>query len=414
MLTLGEKNELIEEIGLLAIRYLEDNVENMSSPTFEEDIENNLLSILELQVQHLYTDDNKGFIIAELNELIYYTLNTIIYKHYIPKRSLFNRKSNFKTPKLIAKLENKIQSLENIPQAEQRTEEWYKERHQRITASNAYKCLGSESMKNHIIYENCRPVEVPDSAKEDEAPYVNTNTPCHHGQRYEPVSVLYYEYMYNTTVGEFGCIPHRDYCFIGASPDGINIDKKSDLYGRMLEIKNIKNRDITGIPKLEYWVQMQLQMETCELNECDFLETRFVEYESETEFNSDGDFQKTADGKFKGIIKHFINGNKPHYEYSPFNANEEEYKQWEEDIMKKNSDKTWLEDIYWKLSEISCVLVLRNRKWFKNIIGKMENVWNTILFERENGYEHRAPRKRQKTAPIAEKKVIEECSIIIE
>ena len=55
------------------------------------------------------------------------------------------------------------------------------------------------------------------------------------------------------------------------------------------------------------------------------------------------------------------------------------------------------------MSEISCVLVLRNRKWFKNIIGKMENVWNTILLK-ENGYEHRAPRKRQKTTPIAEKK----------
>ena len=30
---------------------------------------------------------------------------------------------------------------------------------------------------------------------------------------------------------------------------GINVDKKSPLFGRMLEIKNIVNREITGIPK---------------------------------------------------------------------------------------------------------------------------------------------------------------------
>ena len=45
----------------------------------------------------------------------------------------------------------------------------------------------------------------------------------------------------------------------------------------MLEIKNIVNREINGIPKKEYWIQMQLQMEVCDLGECDFLETRFKE-----------------------------------------------------------------------------------------------------------------------------------------
>jgi hypothetical protein len=45
----------------------------------------------------------------------------------------------------------------------------------------------------------------------------------------------------------------------------------------MLEIKNISNRIIDGIPKEEYWVQMQIQMETCDLDECDFVETRFKE-----------------------------------------------------------------------------------------------------------------------------------------
>ena len=42
------------------------------------------------------------------------------------------------------------------------------------------------------------------------------------------------------------------------------------LDGRMLEVKNMYNRDINGIPKEEYWIQMQIQLETCNLECCDF------------------------------------------------------------------------------------------------------------------------------------------------
>ena len=38
MLTIEEKNALIEEIGILT-KYFEENIKNMSSPTFEEDIQ---------------------------------------------------------------------------------------------------------------------------------------------------------------------------------------------------------------------------------------------------------------------------------------------------------------------------------------------------------------------------------------
>ena len=90
---------------------------------------------------------------------------------------------------------------------------------------------------------------------------VNTNTTLHWGQKYEPVSILLYETMYDTQIEDFGCIQHPLHTFLGASPDGINVDSSSERYGRMLEIKNIVNREINGIPKKEYWIQMQQQME---------------------------------------------------------------------------------------------------------------------------------------------------------
>ena len=60
---------------------------------------------------------------------------------------------------------------------------------------------------------------------------------------------LYYGMKMNTTVGEFGCIKHKDYEWLRASPDGINIKKDNPRYGRLLEIKNPTTREISGIPK---------------------------------------------------------------------------------------------------------------------------------------------------------------------
>lgn len=59
----------------------------------------------------------------------------------------------------------------------------------------------------------------------------------HWGQKYEELSVMFYEKQYNTKVEDFGCIPHDDCYFLGASPDGIIVDEESPIYGRMLEIK---------------------------------------------------------------------------------------------------------------------------------------------------------------------------------
>ena len=56
--------------------------------------------------------------------------------------------------------------------------------------------------------------------------------------------------------------------------------------------------------------------------------------------------------------------------------------------------------IYWKLEKLSCVLVLRNKEWFKNNILQIENVWKTIEKERVTGYEHRAPVKKIRKEPI--------------
>jgi hypothetical protein len=164
----------------------------------------------------------------------------------------------------------------------------------------------------------------------------------------------------------------------------------------MLEIKNIVNRIINGIPKLEYWIQMQIQMDVCNLNECDFLETRFVEYESKEEFYSDGDFNYTQDNKLKGIIMMFNKDDTPLYIYPPLKLNQSEFEKWEETMMETYSHLVWIHNLYWKLQDVSCVLVLRNKEWICQTIPILNELWNTIKREKIEGFEHRAQKRKNK------------------
>ena len=323
-------------------------------------------------------------------------LKSDIFKQFytiIPKRSRKTNKITIDIDDMYIKfIQSKLDIIteKDKLQPEQRTQEWFKQRHNLLSASTIWKSIDRQNYKNALIFEKCEPID-PNKYKR-----VSINTPLHWGQKYEPVSQQYYEHKYDAIIEEYGCIPHSQYTFLGASPDGINVKKSSKRYGRMLEIKNIVNRDITGIPKKEYWVQTQLQMECCDLNECDFLECRFKEYENEEEFNNDGSFQYTTTDKYKGIIIQYYYNDKPYYEYAPFNCSKEEYEKWEDETMNQHSDKTWIKNIYWRLEEVSCVLIERNKVWFNNVVDEMRELWETIIKERVTGYQHRKPNKRIK------------------
>tara|TARA_B110000444_G_C18777504_1_gene565707 strand:- start:150 stop:1412 length:1263 start_codon:yes stop_codon:yes gene_type:complete len=283
-----------------------------------------------------------------------------------------------------------LESHLNKPQPEQRTPEWFNFRYNRLTASDFYKAFDTQASQNNLILKKCLPIDTKKFSG------VNTDSACHYGHKYEPLSLLIYEKKYNTKVGEYGCISHSKYNFLGASPDGINIDMTNDRYCRLVEVKNPKSRIITGIPKKEYWVQMQLQMEVWNLDECDFLETTFKEYEDEDKFNEDGTFNLTKECKKKGIVVQFYDGKEPIYEYAPVDCSKEEFDKWYDKTMDKNNNLTWIQNIYWYLEKYSCILVTRNKKWFNSILDKAEEFWKLILKERVTGYEHRKPKKREK------------------
>ena len=339
-----------------------------------------------LQFENLFINNSDEDYIYELIEDAVDIYNLTKHSHLEQIEDIDNTQDNTKTTS-IEYYTKIIEYLRTRPQPPQRTDAWYKFRHNLITASNAYKAFESQSSINQLIYEKCQPLK---TAETDSFSYVNVKSPFHWGQKYEPVSVLLYEEIFKTKVEDFGCIQHDKYSCIGASPDGINVDPSSPLYGRMLEIKNVVSREITGIPKKEYAIQMQLLMEVCNLDECDFLETKFVEYGSETEFYND-----VSDTKAKGVIVYFVRESKPFYVYKPLNIlSRDDIESWEQETMEKYGDLVWIQNIYWRLDVLSCILVKRDKLWFDSHIGQLEKVWKIIEEERVTGFSHRAPNKR--------------------
>jgi putative phage-type endonuclease len=430
--------EFVETTLELMDEYMTINPTIISEPNFHEILLEEIKDLFYIQMEdHILEDD---LIEDDIDDILEYTINIFITTFHTERSVSYNieyddendYQSDYHSDNEIENNDNinnklvldKIQCLREIPQPEQRTPEWYKFRWNLITASNAWKAFETQSTINQLIYEKCQPLKDFNSDfVDDEIKMVNTNTTLHWGQKYEPLSVMLYEHLYNSKVEDFGCIQHPKYKFIGASPDGIIIESKTGRFGRMLEIKNIVNREITGIPKKEYWIQMQLQMEVCDLDDCDFLETKFIEYPDYDTYINDSisvnfkgnnfnSYTTTINGSYKGIIIYFhTKEGKPHYSYMPLNIwNPHDVNDWEESTIKKYESEpynyTYIKYIYWKLEKLSCVLVSRNREWFKNNIGQLEKVWNIIEEERISGYQHRAPIKKQKkeqTKPFIEK-----------
>jgi len=411
--------ELVNDFLHIMKIYVTDNPKEVSEPDFEDSFFENVKDLF------IHSFKTNPFFGEETEDDFDYILNYAMdqfFNTFMPRRShedaIIVKKL---TPQMIQHLEIQIQYLADKPQPAQRTKEWYEFRQNLITASNAYKAFENESARNQLIYEKCN---IKNFEEEDGtdiqsatatatatttatksikyAKMVNINTTLHWGQKYEPVSVMLYEDKYNTKVQDFGCIQHEKYSFIGASPDGINVDKTSPRYGRMLEIKNIVNREIDGIPKKEYWIQMQMQMETCKLDECDFIETKFTEYESVDQFLEDGEFLLNDNEEQKGIIMYFAdNEGNPKYIHKPIKMGAVEFEEWENNMLNLMQGPEygymWIQNYYWRLEIFSCVLVERNQFWFEQNIHELATLWEIVKAERVTGFQHRAPNRKNST-----------------
>tara|TARA_Y100000389_G_scaffold193680_1_gene222721 strand:+ start:2249 stop:3577 length:1329 start_codon:yes stop_codon:yes gene_type:complete len=371
------------------------------------------------------------FIFLNFNEDTYYDLINYNYYYFGDLSNQCPCRCNGNTTNLNNSFVNnekdikfKINNLRNKPQPDQRTNEWYIYRHNLITASSVHKVFGTESQINDLINEKTSDLNL------EYHNNLNINDARHWGNKYEDLSIMFYELFFDTKVEDFGCLPHDKYNFIGASPDGINVKENNTRYGRMLEIKNVVSRVITGTPKEDYWIQMQQQLEVCDLNECDFLETKFIEYENYDEFENDNECNYGVKMEHinkddmnslintKGMAILHIKNNKCFYDFMPLNINNNENMElWKENIMKQYENDNscmWVKDIYWKLEVISCVLVLRNKLWFSQALIKIENVWKQIEEYKKAGKQFIKEKKKTNRKKKKQQNDNDECLFVID
>jgi len=296
-----------------------------------------------------------------------------------------------------------LKRLLALEKVEQRTEAWYALRKTMITASDWAKAIGKacSGNKNDLILKKC-----------NMGPKFKGNQYTQWGVKYEPVATRLYELRNGTIIHEFGVLRHPKYPFLGASPDGIS------PLGIMLEIKCPFTRKITGIVPQYYWVQIQGQLEVCDLQYCDFLECRIEEYcgledylrdtcegtpvvkydtkmmdsELKEKYRRKRVFQFTEDGMEKGAVVTYVtkSGDKE-YVYSEIGVDAYEFDRWykeqKADMRTRHPHWTEVRVSFWRMKQISCVRVPREREWFASVLPTLTQVWKEIEHYRDVGCE---------------------------
>jgi putative phage-type endonuclease len=404
-LPLENEEELVESIHALVEEYIKDEVIHMSKESFMTQMNDDIAHILfqtltDCQICSPDDYDTIHSLVCEETHdwFLQRTMADCPIRcsaHYSTNVLLndFGLDEDFVASYLKDKL---VQIREKDAQnPAQRTPEWYLRRYNMLTASNLWQALNTDAQKNRLIYEKCKPLETAYT----ESKWISTEGSLHWGVRYEPLTVKIYELLTGAKLDFFGCIVHSEYPFLGASPDGIVVNPESPLFGRLVEIKNIFNREMDGTPSEAYWTQMQIQMQCCNLEACDFVETRFKEYETADEFWTPSEYSH------KGIILQFVPrdslSNIPLYKYSPVNPTPAELYEWVEATKVEVAEiHVLFRTHYWYLDDICMTTVLRNDAWFRAALPEIRELWDTILKERFAGYEHRAPKKRAPTETI--------------
>lgn len=286
---------------------------------------------------------------------------------------------------------NQVQFLQAIKQPAQRSPEWYKMREGMLTASNIAPILGE------CPYGSARKVLMQKAGITPDTFVGNFSTQW--GVKYEPIACKIYELRTGAHINAFGLVPHysnfqpqddftQPLTFLGASPDGITDD------GIMLEIKCPTSREITGVPPRTYWVQMQIQMECCNLDMCHFLECKFSEYALEQDFLDN----LHTNSHEKGVIA-----------FDDARDGEAKY-EYLFPLPKKVSDiKKWCDDhrssallTYFELDKYSCVEVPRDFEWFCASLPKLHTFWREVLNARKHPEKYiKVKKERAATATTA-------------
>jgi putative phage-type endonuclease len=351
---------------------------------------NNLAEMIEITLKEIYNP-------------IEFIKNKINIKDAI-KESIQNRffyQEPIYSDQDLDKIDQTFKVLNSHQSHQQRSQEWYKFRWEHLTASDMAKAIGEKGDKSRLelIYQKAMPIE--QYIKQRESFSLGNQPAIQHGVCFESVATALYESRNNLKVIEYGCLPHLFINYLAASPDGIcdSRDTNPNFHGRMLEIKCPYSRTITGIPKLEYYMQVQLQLEVCDLEYCDFLECDIRTYSNMRDFLDDSpketndgfSYTTTRSGHRKGVIYEYMEkgASSSKYKYCPLDYDNNQVSNWikntKEEIITGGYCPVGCK--YWWLEEYNTTLLKRDPTYFDNIKQKLGDFWDLVVYYRINGLE---------------------------
>jgi len=297
--------------------------------------------------------------------------------------------------------------LKELVLPEQRSKEWYEIREHLLTASSLADALG----KGHFQTRDDLLISKTSSTKTSFSKA--SRDIMQWGVKYEPVATEFYEHLHNLKIIEFGLIPHPNLSVFGASPDGIaDIGSPNGYEGRMLEIKCPPRRNFTHEVPKHYWMQMQGQLEVCDLDECDFFQVKLEEYMDVKDYEADVLVQDgihhgyTNDKLPKGLLIAYTKKDSSdiEYKYSPWLSPLDTILNWQKDVLEGlKEDYTIYEMKWWRIERYECTLVRRDKGWWLSVVPNIIQFWKEVVHYREVGNEEvqkridgrkRGPRKK--------------------
>lgn len=264
----------------------------------------------------------------------------------------------------------RVNRIKTLPQIEQRTQAWYENYRSVLTASEFSSLFSSAKKRRDCILSKAFPPPIEEKSFRLACPTSELSA-IGWGIRFETVVKQILEFKDHSVVYESGRLIHPTNPRLAASPDGIiESSPHKHQVGRLVEIKCPYSRAIGGEIPFEYWIQMQIQMEVCDLDECEYIE---VEIHS---VRPGKEYVDLSGNKIKGLMyvcKQTVEEDQPFdykYVYGEIGSSK-----LPESVPQGYSI---VETVPWSMTKWHRKVIHRDREWFEATKPWQDTFWSDV------------------------------------
>lgn len=266
----------------------------------------------------------------------------------------------------------KVQALLDRPQKQQRSEEWYADADQILTASQFSTLFKSVRTRGQLVLEKAGVTQkAPRSNRL--ACKAEDSSPFDWGIRFEPVVKQMYCDITKTELAELGRLRHLTEKYLAASPDGLVVKDLSgsemSRVGRFVEFKAPVTRALIRKVPDDYYMQMQIQMEVGDVDTCDYFEVKFKSAYGKKQEASTSPHSVSDPYYGTILVIGSVETEEPaRYEFSPLNVTS-----WTPTTLTEGEKV--LQEIPWSSSDWWLTTVNRSKSWFESVKPAIESFW---------------------------------------